>query len=61
MSTLVFAGGAQFMAVGLLAAGNPVAAVLAGLLLNARHLPFGLAVAGRGRPALAGTGWSAAT
>ncbi len=45
MSTLVFAGGAQFLAAGLLAAGNPVAAVLAGLLLNARHLPFGLAVA----------------
>jgi branched chain amino acid efflux pump len=45
MSTLVFAGGAQFMAVGLIAAGNPIAAVLAGLLLNARHLPFGLAVA----------------
>lgn len=44
MSTLVFAGGAQFMAVGLLVAGSPVAAVLAGLLLNARHLPFGLAV-----------------
>jgi 4-azaleucine resistance transporter AzlC len=46
MSTVVFAGGAQFLAVGLLAAGNPVAAVLAGLLLNARHLPFGMAVAG---------------
>jgi branched chain amino acid efflux pump len=45
MSTVVFAGGAQFLAVGLLAAGNPLAAVLAGLLLNARHLPFGLAVA----------------
>ncbi|HET9517025.1 MAG TPA: AzlC family ABC transporter permease [Actinoplanes sp.] len=44
MSSAVFAGGAQFMAVGLLAAGNPIAAVLAGLLLNARHLPFGLAV-----------------
>jgi 4-azaleucine resistance transporter AzlC len=44
MSSLVFAGGAQFLAVGLLAAGNPLAAVLAGLLLNARHLPFGLAV-----------------
>ncbi|MEV6694020.1 AzlC family ABC transporter permease [Micromonospora sp. NPDC051196] len=42
MSLLVYAGGAQFMAVGLAAAGNPVAAVLAGLLLNARHLPFGL-------------------
>ncbi|MEU4624310.1 AzlC family ABC transporter permease [Actinoplanes sp. NPDC023801] len=45
MSVLIFAGGAQFLAVGLLAAGNPIAAVLAGLLLNARHLPFGLAVA----------------
>src|SRR5213596_3524127 len=45
MSTVVFAGGAQFLAVGLITAGNPVAAVLAGLLLNARHLPFGLAVA----------------
>ncbi|GAA4599687.1 4-azaleucine resistance transporter AzlC [Actinoplanes octamycinicus] len=45
MSIVVFAGGAQFLAVGLFAAGNPVAAVLAGLLLNARHLPFGLAVA----------------
>jgi 4-azaleucine resistance transporter AzlC len=46
MSTTVFAGGAQFLAVGLIAAGNPLAAIFAGLLLNARHLPFGLAVAG---------------
>lgn len=45
MSLLVFAGGAQFMAVGLLAAGSPIAGVLGGLLLNARHLPFGLAIA----------------
>ncbi len=46
MSLLVFAGGAQFLAVGIVAAGGTaVAAVLAGLLLNARHLPFGLAVA----------------
>ena len=46
MSMLVFAGGAQFMAVGMVAGGgSPVAAVLAGLLLNARHLPFGLAIA----------------
>lgn len=42
MSAVVYAGGAQFMAVGLVAAGSPLAAVLAGLLLNARHLPFGL-------------------
>lgn len=46
MSALVLAGGSQFMAVGMLAAGNPAAAVLGGLLLNARHLPFGFAVAG---------------
>jgi len=55
MSLLVFAGGAQFMAVGVVAAGGSVvAAVLAGLLLNARHLPFGLAlgdVIGRSLPA----------
>jgi 4-azaleucine resistance transporter AzlC len=44
MSVFVFAGGAQFMAVGLVAAGNPFAAVFAGLLLNARHVPFGLAL-----------------
>jgi 4-azaleucine resistance transporter AzlC len=42
MSAVVYAGGAQFMAVGLVAAGSPLAAVTAGLLLNARHLPFGL-------------------
>ncbi|WP_051798324.1 AzlC family ABC transporter permease [Catenuloplanes japonicus] len=45
MSVFIFAGGAQFMAVALIAAGNPLAAVLGGLLVNARHLPFGLAVA----------------
>lgn len=45
MSVLVFAGGAQFLAVGVVAAGGgPIAAVLGGLVLNARHLPFGLAV-----------------
>jgi 4-azaleucine resistance transporter AzlC len=46
MSLLVFAGGAQFAALGIvLAGGNPLAAVVAGLVLNARHLPFGFAVA----------------
>ncbi|HEY3260681.1 MAG TPA: AzlC family ABC transporter permease [Pseudonocardiaceae bacterium] len=46
MSLLVFAGGAQFLAVGVVAAGGAAAAAVAGgLLLNARHLPFGLAVA----------------
>ncbi|MGE5827691.1 MAG: AzlC family ABC transporter permease [Micromonosporaceae bacterium] len=45
MSAFVFAGGSQFLVIGLLAAGSPVGAVFGGLLLNARHLPFGLAVA----------------
>lgn len=45
LSLLVFAGGSQFMVVGVVAAGGGVvAAVLGALLLNARHLPFGLAV-----------------
>ncbi|NUO61564.1 MAG: branched-chain amino acid ABC transporter permease [Hamadaea sp.] len=46
MSLLIFAGGSQFLAVGMLAAGNPVAAILGGLLVNVRHLPFGLAIGG---------------
>ncbi|UVS78235.1 AzlC family ABC transporter permease [Actinokineospora sp. UTMC 2448] len=55
MSLLVFAGGSQYLAVGVTAAGgSPVAAVLGGLLLNARHLPFGLAVG-----ELVGRGWAA--
>jgi predicted branched-subunit amino acid permease len=44
MSVFIHAGGSQFLAVGLIAAGNPLAAAFAGLLLNARHLPFGLAL-----------------
>jgi 4-azaleucine resistance transporter AzlC len=45
MSLLVFAGGAQFAAVGaVLAGGGAYAGVLAGLVLNARLLPFGTAV-----------------
>ncbi|HWN35327.1 MAG TPA: AzlC family ABC transporter permease [Pseudonocardia sp.] len=55
MSVFVFAGGSQFLAVAVIAAGGaPVAAVLGGLLLNLRHLPFGLAVGdlvGRSWPA----------
>jgi 4-azaleucine resistance transporter AzlC len=51
MSVLVFAGAAQFASVTVLAAGGTVAsAVSAGLLINARFLPMGLAVA----PALRG-------
>ncbi|WP_189251252.1 AzlC family ABC transporter permease [Streptosporangium pseudovulgare] len=46
MSLLVFAGGAQFAALGVvLAGGGPLAAVASGLVLNARLLPFGFAVA----------------
>ena len=45
MSAFIYAGGAQFLAVGLVSAGGTaLAIVLAGLLLNARHLPFGLAI-----------------
>ncbi|WP_345015514.1 AzlC family ABC transporter permease [Streptomyces shaanxiensis] len=55
MSLVVYAGSAQFSAVGvLLAGGGPVAAATTGLLLNTRTLAFGLAVAdiiGRGRVA----------
>jgi len=51
--TLVLAGASEFLFIGLVAAGgNPIAAALAGLLVNARHLPYGLAlpdVTGRGR------------
>jgi len=46
MSVLVFAGGSQFAALGVVAAGgSPGAAVAAGLLLNARYAAFGVAVA----------------
>jgi 4-azaleucine resistance transporter AzlC len=59
MSVLVFAGGSQFLAVGLLAVGSPAGALFGGLLLNARHLPFGLAIGesigGRWRDRLIGS------
>ncbi|MDR7303266.1 AzlC family ABC transporter permease [Haloactinomyces albus] len=45
MAALVFAGGSEFMAVGLISAGAaPITAVVGGLMLNARHFPFGLAI-----------------
>ena len=45
MSSAVFAGGAQFAALYIvLGGGAPAAAALAGLVLNARLLPFGFAV-----------------
>src|ERR1700731_2550215 len=46
MSLLVFAGGSQIAAVGVvLAGGSPFAAVAAGAVLNTRLLPYGFAVA----------------
>lgn len=46
LSVLVFAGGSQIAAVGVvLGGGSPVAAVLAGAVLNTRLFPYGLAVA----------------
>src|SRR3984957_9563950 len=46
MSLLVFAGGSQFAAVGVvLAGGSPFAGVAAGAVLNTRLFPYGLAVA----------------
>ncbi len=46
LSLLVFAGGSQIAAVGVvLAGGSPFAAVAAGAVLNTRLFPYGLAVA----------------
>jgi 4-azaleucine resistance transporter AzlC len=54
LSLLVFAGASQFLVVGIVTAGGSmVAAVAAGLLVNARHLPFGLSVG----DALGGRRW----
>lgn len=53
MSVVVFAGSAQFAALSVLTAGGGAGAAIAGgLLMNARFLPMGLAVAPalRGRP-----------
>ena len=45
LSLVVFAGASQFLLVGIATSGGSMlAAVAAGLLVNARHLPFGLAL-----------------
>ena len=45
LSVLVLAGASEFLFVGIVAAGgSPIAAALAGLLVNSRHLPYGLAL-----------------
>jgi predicted branched-subunit amino acid permease len=58
LSVLVFAGGSQIAAVGVvLGGGSALAAVAAGAVLNTRLLPYGLAVADVVRPDT-GTRWS---
>jgi 4-azaleucine resistance transporter AzlC len=53
-SVLVLAGASEFLFVGIVAAGgSPFAAALAGLLVNSRHLPYGLALP----PGTTGRGW----
>ncbi|WP_255948128.1 AzlC family ABC transporter permease [Streptomyces odontomachi] len=53
MGALVLAASSEFLFIGIIAGGgSPIAALLAGLLVNARHLPFGLAV-----PDVLGRGW----
>lgn len=53
LGTLVLAGGSELLFIGIVAAGGSlVTAVLAGLLVNARHLPYGLSV-----PDVVGDGW----
>jgi len=45
LSTLVLAGASEFMFIGIVASGgSPLAAAVAGLLVNARHIPFGVTV-----------------
>lgn len=45
LSVSVLAGASEFMFIGIVASGgNPLAAAAAGLLVNARHIPFGVTV-----------------
>jgi 4-azaleucine resistance transporter AzlC len=59
LSIVVFAGASQFLFVGIVAAGgSPIAAMIGGLLINTRHVAFGLAVSdviGRGWRRLPGS------
>lgn len=53
LGAFVLAGGSEFLFLGIMAAGgSPIAGVLAGLLVNARHVAYGLSV-----PDAVGTGW----
>jgi 4-azaleucine resistance transporter AzlC len=52
-SVLVLAGASEFLFIGIIAAGgSPIAAALAGVLVNARHVPYSLAL-----PDVTGRGW----
>jgi 4-azaleucine resistance transporter AzlC len=52
-SVLVLAGASEILFIWIVATGgNPIAAALAGLLVNARHVPYSLAL-----PDLTGPGW----
>lgn len=59
LSVVVLAGASEFLFVGIIASGGSLAAAtVAGLVVNARHLPFGLAVGdvvGSGKTRLAGS------
>ncbi len=60
MSALVFAGGSQFAAVGIVASGGSlVMAVVSALFLNARYVPMGLALAAKLGPRSDATSWRA--
>lgn len=53
LGVLVLAAGSEFLFLGIVAAGgSPLTALLAGLLINARHIGYGLGV-----PEVLGTGW----
>ena len=57
-SVLVLAGASEFLFIGIVAAGgNPLAAAAAGLLVNARHVPYSLALPDMTGPGDTGRGW----
>jgi len=60
LSVLVLAGASEFLFVGIVATGgSPIAAALAGLLVNSRHLPYGLALPDiAGPPGVTGRRWA---
>ncbi|HEX6351913.1 AzlC family ABC transporter permease [Actinophytocola sp.] len=53
LGALVLAAGSEFLFIGIVGSGgSPITALLAGLLVNVRHIPYGLAV-----PDVLGHGW----